>query len=123
MVTAMAVVDVVVEESPPPPQPFVPRDTFGVRLAILRADLGGWNVKRAADACGINDQSWRTWEAGTAKPRDLEGVCRSIADATGVDYVWLMVGGPLTKIRWSSPSPLVDDALLPLDGFDLALAG
>ena len=75
--------------------PWVPIDTFGARLALLRQALGGWNVKRTADACELDDQKWRNWEAGKSKPRDLEGVARQIADATGCDYVWLMAGGPL----------------------------
>ena len=75
--------------------PWVPLDTFGARLALLRQSLGGWNVKRAADACELDDQKWRNWEAGKTKPRDLEAVARQIADATGCSYVWLMTGGPL----------------------------
>lgn len=98
---------VIHDDTPPIPAPWVPLDTFGARLAVLRQHLGGWNVKRAADACGLDDQKWRNWEAGKSKPRDLEGVARQIADATGVDYVWLMAGGPL-RSRCFSVVP-VDD--------------
>lgn len=66
-------------------------DTFGARLAVVRQQLGGWNVLKTATLCGINAQSWRNWEAG-GKVDDLEGVCRKISDATGFPYVWLMVG-------------------------------
>lgn len=85
--------------------PWVPQDTFGARLAVLRQALGGWNVKRTADACSLDDQKWRNWEAGKSKPRDLETVARQIADATGCDYVWLMAGGPL-RSRCFSLVPL-----------------
>lgn len=92
-------------------EPFIPTDTFAVRLAILRAALGGWNVKRAADACGINDQSWRNWEAGVSKPRDMEGVCRQIARSTGVNLAWLMLGGELAKISCLSPFALLSEGV------------
>lgn len=75
-------------------KPWVPSDTFGTRLAMLRQALGGWNVKRAATACKLDPQSWRNWEAGHGC-RNMESVARQIADATGCDYTWLMAGGPL----------------------------
>lgn len=74
---------------------WTPLDSFGARLALVRQQMGGWNVKRMADHCGIQDASWHNWESDRIKPRDLHAVCRTISDATGVDYVWLMVGGPL----------------------------
>jgi hypothetical protein len=78
---------------------WVPVDTFGARLALIRQYLGGWNTKRAADHCGLDDQKWRNWESGRHKPRDYPEVCRAISDRCGVDYVWLMVGGPLIRSR------------------------
>jgi hypothetical protein len=80
----------------------VPKDTFGARLAIVRQALGGWNVKKAAELCGLDDQTWRNWEAGKNPPRDMEGVCRSIAKATGFSYEWLMVGGSLSASGYKS---------------------
>jgi transcriptional regulator with XRE-family HTH domain len=81
--------------------PWTPLDTFGARLALIRQYLGGWNVKRAADHCGLEDATWRNWESGRTKPRDYAEVCRHIADAVGVDYAWLMVGGPLrSRCSW-----------------------
>lgn len=74
---------------------WVPADDFAARLALIRQALGGWNVKRTADLCGIDDQSWRNWEAGRGKPRDYEEVCRRIARATDCDLRWLLAGGPL----------------------------
>lgn len=73
---------------------WIPEDTFGARLALVRQQLGGWNVKRAAAHCGIEPENWRRWEAGRL-PRDVSTVARQIARATGVDYRWLMLGGPL----------------------------
>jgi hypothetical protein len=75
-------------------------DSFGARLALVRQYLGGWNVKRTAQRCGIDEQSWRNWEQGS-KPRDLIAVCRQISDSTDVDYAWLALGGPL-RSRCSS---------------------
>jgi hypothetical protein len=73
----------------------VPLDTFGARLAIVRQHMGGWNVKRVADHCGLDDQKWRNWEAGRSNPRDMPAICRQISDACEIDYVWLIAGGPL----------------------------
>jgi transcriptional regulator with XRE-family HTH domain len=73
----------------------VPLDSFGARLAIIRQYRGGWNVKRTADVCGLDDQRWRNWEAGTHRPQDYPSVCRQIAEALGISYEWLMLGGPL----------------------------
>ena len=70
--------------------PWVPADSFGSRLALVRNHLG-WNVKEAADACGLNDQSWRNWEAGKL-PRDLIATAEKIASTTNCSMMWL-VGG------------------------------
>ncbi len=86
------------------PQEWVPRDTFAARLALVRAELGGSNMKRTAEMCGVNPESWRQWESGH-KPRDYEAVCTKIANAVGCDYRWLMVGGPLSSIRWICDAP------------------
>ena len=79
----------------------VPKDTFGARLAVVRQTLGGWNVKRTALHCGLDDQTWRNWEAGKNPPRDMEAVCRQIAKATGISYQWLMIGGPLSSSAYN----------------------
>jgi hypothetical protein len=85
-----------------PVKPWIPEDTFGARLALIRQHLGGWNVKRTAEHCGLDDQKWRNWEAGRNRPRDYPLVCRQIAERTAVDYVWLMTGGrlPVPSTRW-----------------------
>jgi hypothetical protein len=76
-------------------EPWIPEDTFRNRLGLVRVALGGLNIKEAAELCGLNPENWRRWEDGAGSPRDLEGVCRKIADATGLDYRWLIAGGGL----------------------------
>lgn len=90
----------------PAEQPdWVPEDTFAARLALVRNHMG-WNVKEAADECGIPEQNWRNWEAGRSPHRIHEKV-RKIADRTGVDYRWLLAGGPLPRSRCLSALPPV----------------
>ncbi len=69
---------------------WVPEDTFGSRLAQVRQRMG-WNIKEAAQECGLPPQSWRNWESGHA-PRDLAEVCRKISEHTGVSAEWLVFG-------------------------------
>lgn len=82
------------------PDPWVPEDSFGGRLALVRQAMR-WNVKEAADACGLNDQSWRNWEDGR-KCRDLVAVAEHIHDATGVNLAWLVMGDGqvVSPSRW-----------------------
>lgn len=77
--------------------PWRPADTFGSRLAWIRQELH-WNVKQAADACGLPDQSWRNWEDGRS-PRSMSDVVQAIAAATGVDRDWLMWGQSAPAVR------------------------
>lgn len=70
--------------------PMVPPNTFGVRLAMLRA-WRGWNVKQAADHCDIPEQSWHNWEAGKS-PQKIHEKAKRIADRAPCDYVWLVSG-------------------------------
>lgn len=69
---------------------WVPEDTFGSRLALVRNRFG-WNVKEAAEHCDISHQSWRNWEEG-ALPRDYIGTCEKISAKVGCSMKWL-VGG------------------------------
>lgn len=78
-----------------PTDPWIPQDTFGGRLAQIRQELR-WNVKHAAEACGLNDQSWRNWEAG-GLPRDLVATAKTIAQVTGCNERWLVLGQNWTK--------------------------
>ena len=78
------------DASPQDPTAWVPPNTFGARLALIR-QAKGWNVIEAANACGLPDQSWRNWEDGRS-PRDLQAVAEKIAKAVPCDYVWLLAG-------------------------------
>lgn len=107
----------------PVPEPWVPDDSFQNRLGLIRVALGGLNIKEAATLCAISPESWRRWEDGTP-PRNLPEVCRKIHRATGLDYRWLMVGGPLEvqnlKFLFALDEPcgqgqLLDGELMPLD--------
>ena len=72
-------------------RPWIPTtDTFGARLALVRNAMG-WNMKEAADECGINPTSWGNWEQGS-RPRDLLKAVTDIAHKTGVDREWLLWG-------------------------------
>src|SRR6188768_3176818 len=64
--------------------------TFGARLALVRQRMQ-WNIKEAARECGIAAASWGTWENG-AMPRRYTEMCRLIADRTGADLTWLVMG-------------------------------
>lgn len=77
-------------------QGWVPADTFGARLALIRQSMGWATAAEAAFACGdLGDQNWRNWEAGR-RPREFERVCRKIVQhADDCDLDWLMRGGPL----------------------------
>ena len=85
----MALVDAAAEA------PWVPSDSFGARLALVRQVMG-WNVAEAAKECGVSDESWRKWEHGRS-PRTIHALARTVAARTGCDYVWLLAGGPLRK--------------------------
>lgn len=73
-----------------PAVPWVPEDTYGDRLARIRRQMH-WNVSQAAEACGVSHQSWRNWEAG-GQPSKLMQTTRQIADASGCDPNWLLLG-------------------------------
>jgi transcriptional regulator with XRE-family HTH domain len=89
----------------------------------------GLNIKEAADLCGISPETWRRWEDGSS-PRDLESVCAQIHRATGLDYRWLIGGGPLRTGSFSSvlfgldavpgQTTFLDDDLNPLPIYERA---
>lgn len=107
-------------------EPWIPEDTFRNRLGLVRVALGGLNIKEAATLCGINPESWRRWEDGKS-PRNLEAICEQIHLATGLDYHWLIGGGPLKTGSFSpllsaldictGQGSLLDPDLEPLDFF------
>ncbi len=76
----------------PDTTPWIPDDqTLGARLALVRQRFG-WNMKEAALACAIPQNSWREWELRERVPRDYPGMMQKIAGRTGVDLLWLMTG-------------------------------
>lgn len=81
---------------------WVPEDTFGARLVLLRRQLG-MSVEDMAIACGQKPATWSTWERG-ASPRGMAAVVASISLATGVSRDWLMWGGPLGGGNGDDPS-------------------
>lgn len=104
-------------------EPFIPEDTFGLRLIALRNHLQLTQAEIAA-RCGLDDGSWSNWERG-AKPRGMDRTVRKISDAMGVDRDWLMWGGPLRTGSFSpslaslpvptGQSVLLNDDLSPVD--------
>jgi len=80
-------------ETTPNAEPWVPDDTFGARLALIRQRLH-LNVKQAAELCELNYQSWHNWEHGSL-PRDVYETAEKIAGATGCSQRWLLLGGNL----------------------------
>ncbi len=79
--------------------------TFGARLALVRQRMQ-WNIKEAARECGIPAASWGTWENG-AMPRRYTEMCRLIANRTGADLGWLVMGpedkGAQATASWLPP--------------------
>lgn len=81
----------------------IPTDTFAHRLVLVRA-FRGLTVKEAAAKTGLGYGSWSNWERG-ARPRDILEAVEAISDGLGIDPVWLLNGGALTRpggrrIRW-----------------------
>ncbi|MDG4792192.1 hypothetical protein O7626_41045 [Micromonospora sp. WMMD1102] len=69
----------------------VDTSTFAARLALVRLRMG-WNVKEAARECGLPAATWRLWEMEGTLPRRHIEVAKQIANRTGCDYLWLLVG-------------------------------
>ena len=66
-------------------------DTFAARLALVRWRKG-WNIKEAANACGLPPATWRMWELDGSLPRDHISVAKKIALRAGCDFHWLLLG-------------------------------
>lgn len=64
---------------------------FGARLALIRWQMN-YNLKEAAVECGFPPATWSAWEINGSMPRDLAAVTAQIAERTGVDRLWLMLG-------------------------------
>lgn len=69
---------------------WVPADTFGTRLMLLRRHLD-LTVEDAARAAGLSHATWSTWERG-ANPRNFQAVVEAIVAAFDVDRDWLAWG-------------------------------
>jgi transcriptional regulator with XRE-family HTH domain len=87
---------------------WVPEDTWGARLALVRQHMG-WNYEQAGKACDIEPETWRQWEKRGRSPRKIHEIARRIASVSGANYVWLMAGGELARSRCFSPLALVSD--------------
>lgn len=88
----------------------MPRDTFSLRLMMLRHDLN-LSQSQAARLCGVSQAAWSNWENGEI-PRDQASIVNSIAQATGYRRDWLMWGNPTDPERPDPPlvkSPLSGD--------------
>lgn len=89
---------------------WVPEDTFGARLALVRQKMH-WNYEQAGALCGISSENWRQWEKGERRPQKMEAICHKIADASHCDYVWLIAG-------WaSSADPKIGSSFTLIDTF------
>lgn len=75
---------------PLPQRRRVPRDSFALRLVMLRHDLD-WTQQEAADTVGVKRASWASWEKGRM-PHAQAQITKQIADATGYDLRWLLYG-------------------------------
>lgn len=90
------------------------RDSFGARLVLIRQRMGWSNVKRAALACGIPAETWRSWEQGSM-PQNLVEACTVISARTGCGLDWLIgtSGDGRRARRYSKPQPS-DPKVVPL---------
>lgn len=85
-------------DSPPTRQGDIPADTFAARLVLARHHAGRLSIEKAAEKCGLNSGNWVRWEDG-ALPRDKVEVAQAISDGLGIDFHWLLLGGPLLSGR------------------------
>lgn len=82
----------------------IPADTFALRLVASRHHAGRLSIEQAASRCLKNDGeplnagNWANWEAGV-RPRDKVEVARAVAEGLGMNFNWLLLGGPLLPAR------------------------
>lgn len=84
---------------------WVPEDTFGNRLALLRNQLQ-LNLEEAASACGIPRATWASWENGR-KPHNLTEKVELIHRGLRVNRMWLLLGAEGQNWKERNPRPLV----------------
>ena len=117
---ACRILHTMVNTAPAVEQAWVPQDTVGARLALVRQHMR-WNVTEAAEACGVTPNSWRNWEADKS-PRDWPRTAVKISRVTGCDYRWLVGGGELRAMGYnhdiagSSPLVLLKGTDSPIQG-------
>lgn len=80
------------------PQGDIPADTFALRLVMARHHAGRLSIEKAAERCGLNSENWRRWEDG-GRPRDKEDVAYAVAEGLRMNFMWLLLGGPLLPAR------------------------
>jgi len=83
----------------------------------------GWNVKRAAEACGLDASSWSNWERGSNMPRDLYAVVEKIAAATSCDATWLLAGVRTGSLLTPIPGVIEPELPFPITRDLAAVAG
>jgi hypothetical protein len=82
----------------------IPADTFALRLVASRHHAGRLSIEQAAARCRLSDGeklnsgNWANWENGV-QPRDRVEVARAVAEGLGMDFNWLLLGGPLLPAR------------------------
>lgn len=82
----------------------IPADTFALRLVASRHHAGRLSIEQAAKMCimpdgrPINAGTWHHWENGKV-PRNQVDVAQAISDGLGMDFHWLLLGGPLLPAR------------------------
>lgn len=104
-----------VVETSQPEVPWVPRNTFGMRLLMLRKHLGA-SAEHMATLIGVSQPTWSMWEGDASSPRNQAEVVTKIADATGVDRNWLMWGNSPTNCDYGVTSqPSLFDYLEPAE--------
>lgn len=76
----------------------IPADTFAARLVLSRHHAGRLSIEQAARTCGLNAGTWHHWETGKV-PRNQVDVAQAISEGLGMDFHWLLLGGPLLPAR------------------------
>lgn len=69
---------------------WVPADTFGTRLLLIRRELK-LTTEEAAARCNLAAPTWNTWENGVT-PQKLNEVVEKIHKGLGVNRDYLMWG-------------------------------
>src|SRR5688572_27762798 len=72
-------------------QPQVPQWTLGDRIRKARKHAG-MSQAELAHAIGVRHSTIATWETDVNRPSHLVATVDKIAEATGVDMEWLLLG-------------------------------